>query len=514
MWDSVGCGRRVCARERGPRRDHVFSAKESMIETRAVVDSEARGGGRVEALARLSSFRAVFYGCLSARGDELFELTDAVLCSGGPVTSLPELSLAGVHRRGHGAMYDGLTCGRIEFARLRMTLAGVNLPRDAAGRLRLAVDVTSWPRPDAECSPGRSHCHRYCRCNGTRQTIPGWPYSVIAALESGRTSWTHLLDAVRIGPDQDVTEVTAAQIRDLVARLVAAGAWQAGDAPVLLVMDAGYDVVRLSFLLADLPVVLVARIRSDRVMRGPAPPPPPRGGRPPRHGVRVELAVPASWPRVEAERLEVHPRYGRVHVRAWGGLHPELERRAAWADHAGPLPIIEGSIINITVDHLPGERAAKPMWLWCSDPEAAHADLDWWWRSYLRRFDIEHTFRFLKQTLGLTRPRLRTPEQADRWVWLLIAAYAQLRLARELADDLRHPWERPLPAGRLTPARVRRGFPRIRRAAGVPTQAPKPSRPGPGRPRGATSSPAPRHPVGKKHPKKDTPRRGSKQPTG
>ena len=77
------------------------------------------------------------------------------------------------------------------------------------------------------------------------------------------------------------------------------------------------------------------------------------------------------------------------------GLHPELERRAAWADHAGPLPIIEGSIINITVDHLPGERAAKPMWLWCSDPEAAHADLDWWWRSYLRRFDIEHTFRFL-----------------------------------------------------------------------------------------------------------------------
>ena len=32
------------------------------------------------------------------------------------------------------------------------------------------------------------------------------------------------------------------------------------------------------------------------------------------------------------------------------------------------------------------------------------------------RFDIEHTFRFLTQTLGLTRPRLRTGDQADRWV--------------------------------------------------------------------------------------------------
>ena len=54
------------------------------------------------------------------------------------------------------------------------------------------------------------------------------------------------------------------------------------------------------------------------------------------------------------------------------------------------------------------------MWLWCSDPVAAGADLDWWWRCYLRRFDLEHTFRFLKQTLGLTKPRLRTGEQADR----------------------------------------------------------------------------------------------------
>ena len=29
--------------------------------------------------------------------------------------------------------------------------------------------------------------------------IPGWPYSIVAALEPGRTSWTALLDAVRLG---------------------------------------------------------------------------------------------------------------------------------------------------------------------------------------------------------------------------------------------------------------------------------------------------------------------------
>jgi Transposase DDE domain len=90
----------------------------------------------------------------------------------------------------------------------------------------------------------------------------------------------------------------------------------------------------------------------------------------------------------------------------------------------------------VTVERLPGDRAPKPMWLWCNDFLVTDTDLDWWWRSYLRRFDIEHTFRFLKQTLGLTRPRLRTPEQADRWVWLLIAAHTQLRLTRALAEDL------------------------------------------------------------------------------
>jgi hypothetical protein len=480
------------------------------------MDSQARDGARIEALDRLAGFRSVFYRCLTARGDELFELTDAVLCAGGPVTSLPELSLCGVHRRGHGAMYDALACGRVEVVRLRMTVAGLELPRDASGRLRFAVDVTTWPRPDAECSPGRSHCHRYCRCNGTRQTIPGWPYSVIAALETGRTSWTHLVDAVRLDPDDDATEVTAAQIRELMARLVQAGAWRQGDPPVLFAMDAGYDVIRLSWLLADLPVVLVARIRADRVMRArpPAARADGRPGRRPRHGARFELQASTTWTVPDAERRDTHPRYGQVHVRAWGRLHPQLERRTAWADHPGPLPIIEGTLINVTVERLPGDRAPKPMWLWCNDSTVTDADLDWWWRSYLRRFDIEHTFRFLKQTLGLTRPRLRTPEQADRWVWLLIAAHTQLRLARTLAEDLRHPWERPLPGERLTPGRVRRGFPRIRRTAGVPAKPPKPSGPGPGRPRGTTSTPAPRHPVGKNQPKTDIPRRGSKQPTG
>ena len=80
----------------------------------------------------------------------------------------------------------------------------------------------------------------------------------------------------------------------------------------------------------------------------------------------------------------------------------------------------------------------------------------------MRRFDLEHTFRLFKQVLGWTAPKIRDPAAADRWTWLIIACYAQLRLARPLAADLRLPWQRPCPPGRLTSARVRRDFRNIR----------------------------------------------------
>ncbi|MCF1512574.1 hypothetical protein LZ604_34325, partial [Streptomyces glomeratus] len=104
----------------------------------------------------------------------------------------------------------------------------------------------------------------------------------------------------------------------------------------------------------------------------------------------------------------------------------------------------------------------------------------------------------LKQTLGWNVPKLRDPASADLWTTLIIAAHTQLWLAQPAAQDLRRPWERPLPTNKLTPARVRRGFRNIRAKAARPAAAPKPSRPGPGRPRGSSNrTRAPRHTPGK-----------------
>jgi DDE superfamily endonuclease len=397
------------------------------------MDSLIEDAGDVERLAVLSRFRRDFHACLTARADELSELADAVLCADGPVRDLAGLSLAPEHRRGHGALYDAVNHGRVDIGWLRRSLAGLALPRAADGRLVLAADVSNWLRPGAATSPERLFCHVYGRGKGQAQMIPGWPYSVIAALEPGRTSWTAVLDAVRLGPDDDETEVTAVQVREVVGRLIAAGHWREGDLPVLIVFDAGYDVTRLAWLLADLPVELLGRLRSDRVMWLPAPPRQPgTNGRPRKHGCELALSRPENCPDPQVTTSTATSRYGMARAAAWDRVHPRLTHRAAWLDHDGPLPVIEGTLIRLQVDYLPGDRDPKPVWLWWSRTGASPGDVDRCWQSFLRRFDLEHTFRLFKQVLGWTAPKIRDPAAADRWTWLIIACHAQLRLARPL----------------------------------------------------------------------------------
>lgn len=256
-----------------------------------------RDGGCASALGELVAFRRGFYECLTARADALFELCEAVLCADGPVRSLVGLSLAPEHRRGHGALYDAVNCGRVEIDRLRTALAGVRLPRVASGRLVMAVDVSPWLRPDGATCPDRSFCHTYGRGRNEHQMIPGWPYSIVAALETGRTSWTAPLDAQRLAPGADVAAVTTAQIRDVAYRLVAAGQWRDGDPDMWFVLDAGYDAPRIAYLLRDLPVQILARMRSDRLLRRAAGEHRhnPAGGRPPKHGREFVFKDPHTW---------------------------------------------------------------------------------------------------------------------------------------------------------------------------------------------------------------------------
>jgi len=303
---------------------------------------------------------------------------------------LAELSLVPECRRGHGAVYDAVNSGRVQIGRLRRSLAALPFPAWADGRIRLAVDVSNWLRPDAETSPDRLFCHTYARGKGNAQMIPGWPYSFVAALEPGRTSWTLLLDAVRLGPADDATEVTARQVREVVARIIDSGHWHDGDPDILVIFDAGYDLTRLAWLLAGLPVGVLGRLRSDRVLYFPVPARGPgTNGRPARHGAAVKLADEQSWPDPPVTTVTEATRYGTAAATAWGRLHQRLTSRAGWEDHDGKLPVIEGTLIRLHVTRLPGNRSPEPLWLWTTAARLDDETVNRSWQAFLRRFDIE-----------------------------------------------------------------------------------------------------------------------------
>lgn len=222
-----------------------------------------------------------------------------------------------------------------------------------------------------------------------------------------------------------------------------------------------------------MPVTLIERCRSDRAFYAPAGARRgPTKGRSPRHGTKLVLPEPGTHPETTAATANDTAGYRRVEGNAFARMHPKLESRGGRAAHIGALPIIEGTVVGLRMERLPGDRDPKPVWLWTSKPVPDNAaEVDHWWSMFIRRFDLEHTFRFLKQTLGWTRARLREPAAADRWTWLIIAAHTQLRL----------PWQRPLAPAMLTAARVRVGSHRIYATAIRPTGTPKPARCGPGR---------------------------------
>jgi DDE superfamily endonuclease len=127
----------------------------------AVMNSLALAGGvdqnlTAAAVRRLRGFREQAFGCLQRRGDALFELIDALLAAES-TPSLPHLSLQPAHRRGWGSVYAALAVGELDADRLADVLAS-QVPRVA--QPVFAVDASTWPRCDAECSPGRGFYYR------------------------------------------------------------------------------------------------------------------------------------------------------------------------------------------------------------------------------------------------------------------------------------------------------------------------------------------------------------------
>jgi hypothetical protein len=438
-----------------------------------------------ESLAPLLFFREQVYQQFQRRADALIEILEALFTL--PRATAPAHMMLQPHfQRKWGSVYDALAAGCINKTGVEDLLAQIPL---TDGESVYAVDASTWIKNDAEASPKRGYYHHHNRHSAGKPIVAGWSYQWIAQVSFRHDSWSAPVSSQRLEPTDNLQQVAATQIRALLKRRP-----HRGDVPIF-VFDAGYDAVQLAQQLGDVSIGLLVRLRSNRCFYA-EPTVRASGGRPRRHGAKFATRATQTWWDPTRDYLTDDPHYGRVHVQAWANLHAKSEQHATRGTYQS-RPVIPGTLIRITVTKLPKPtREPKPLWLWWHGPVLP--DLERVWQAYRARFQLEHTLKFAKYQLNWTTPRVRHPEQADRWTQLVLLAYTMVRLARPVVEDQRLPWERPMKQDKLTPYRVRRALsatlPRLPQIA----KPPKPCGRSPGRPKRAKSGPAPRFPVMKK----------------
>ena len=139
-------------------------------------------------------------------------------------------------------------------------------------------------------------------------------------------------------------------------------------------------------------------------------------------------------------------------------------------------------------------QSFPPLWLaWVG---ARTLPLEQVWFKYLRRFGVDHWYRFAKQRLHWTLPNLRTPEQSERWSDLMPLMSWQLWLARDLVSENRLPWQSVMI--NLSPGRVAQSMISLLVEIGTPAQSPKPRGKSPGWAKGNIRTKPPHYPTVKK----------------
>jgi hypothetical protein len=428
-------------------------------------------------LATLRSFRQELYDALGLRQDSLFDLMDAVLTTPERRT-LVRLSLCPCFRRRWSSTCDALADGTLDVSGLRV-LFQAHAPLLVPGERPVwVVDGTHWPRPAAVTSPARTWEYRPLPGKPQQGVVPAWAYHWLVQVPEPEGSWVLPLDVQSRGPIAETpTQVAIHQIAHVCAS-------HASEIPrPVVALDSAHEVGQLAQ--AHLQADLVVRLAKNRVFRR-APAPYSGRGRPHTHGPIFKLqGTSTHGPADQMANLD-HPVYGTVTVEAWTRLHVQ------------DAPTAPFTLVRVQVEHLPSHGRPEPLWLAWIGGELPD-DLHQVWRWYLRRFTVEHAFRFAKSSLGWTTVRLRQPLAADRWTWLVAAVFWQLWLARSVVAEQRLPWERPRPAERLTPGRVQRAFSGLLVTLGTPARAPQPRGKSPGRRTGQRPAPALRFPVARRH---------------
>ncbi|NEP54106.1 MAG: transposase, partial [Moorea sp. SIO3C2] len=419
-----------------------------------------------------------------------------------------DLSLNPLFRRGHDSLFKAIDQALVPSlsseeedgsCRTIIELISGVVPSPEEKNFRLfCIDCSSISRIYARTLDDRSMVNRPTAVKGQKPVTIGHSYSMVAALperDEMDARWTIPLDIERVPTDSSAIKVAVRQVDAIMGNN--ALDWH-GQLNVL-VLDSAYGVKGcLEPIQKHSSLVSIARVRSNRVFyQSPGAQSYSGKGRRPWYGERFALNNADTWhpPDESVEFTEIGKNGPiSVHIQSWSNM---LMRGSK--DH--PMHKHPFTLIRVERRSAQGHRIGKVMWLIVSGKQRAKINLLEAYWAYRQRFDIEHSFRFLKRNLLLDAFQTPELEHEQDWLKLVMLAYVQLWAAQPISVEVPKPWEtlkeREL-YSRIPPSKVQQDWNRIIRLVGTPAAEVKPRGKSPGRQVGDTQTPRLRKPVIKK----------------
>jgi DDE superfamily endonuclease len=429
------------------------------------------------------NFREKIYNFFSSRRDASFELVDS-LSSNISANSVSDLSLNPVHRRN----YCSITRVVDEFYpedcdkkaindELTKILSEQCFPPTQQNFYLFGVDCTPNPRRYAPTQQDRGFVYAPNTISGNKPVTIGHQYSIAAyfpeKIGENNPPWILPLACHRVTTDEKGALIGMQQITQCLKsqekfknKICVVAADSAYSSPECLVESA-----------KNPNQVQVSRVRSNRVFHYQANEETDKKiGRKKQFGDQFKLKDETTWREPdEKNEFTATTKKGKkqiVKIKCWNSIIMRGKNKAKTSNHPFRL-------VQICVYKESGKLFfKKPLWLMISGENRLELSLQNIFDAYRQRFDIEHFFRFGKNKLLMDKSQTPDVEHEEAGWQLVMIAYTQLYLARDIAKNAPKPWEKYLETFKssdlkITPTQVQKDFGRIIQMFGTPALPPK-----------------------------------------
>ena len=430
-------------------------------------------------------FRNALFDVFKYRADATLDLIDTI--AGEPLKkSVVQLSLSNIFRRQYSSITDVLnnlfrrkantlpTPEEIKEDQLKVTKLSVKeCPREVHRPFALfAVDCSSNPHIYSKTLEDRGFVNKPTKVPGQKPITVGHQYSSLVYLpermDHSAPHWVVPLSTRRVSSNDSATLIGMEQIAQVVTTT------DFKDMLCVLVDDSAYSRAQsLVEIKKYKDLVNIARMRNNRIFNcQPTEKKEKKGkGRPKVYGEKWKLHDPGSaddtitipWQSAAGKKYQLK-------IERWNNRLERMKDSNNKDNKEKPGFVFDA--VRVTILKPDGTHLyKKPLWLMVTGERRREITLKDIAESYFQRFDIEHFFRFAKQQLLLTAYQTPEVRHEENWWALCMMSYTMLYLCRELADNVRNPWEKKLDQTKSmqirTASQVQRDYKRIIREIGT-----------------------------------------------